>query len=130
LKYVGAFTRKTRDEGTIRNINGHDYDVWILPMLTRVLCLPIGRVHSCENANEDLGSVRVGSVPVAAELGVHQTLLNYVPFEGFTAVSMKNGVFWDVTTCGSCMNRSFGGTYHLHDQGNNNRRARNNDISN
>jgi hypothetical protein len=23
---------------------------------------------------------------------------------------MKNGVFWDVTPCGSCKNRSFGGT--------------------
>jgi hypothetical protein len=25
-----------------------------------------------------------------------------VRFEGFTAVIMKNGVFWDVTPCGSC----------------------------
>jgi hypothetical protein len=31
-------------------------------------------------------------------------------FEGFTAVTMKNGVFWDVTPCGSCKNRRFGGT--------------------
>jgi hypothetical protein len=29
---------------------------------------------------------------------------------GFTAVTMKNGVFWDVTPCGSCKNRSLGGT--------------------
>jgi hypothetical protein len=28
----------------------------------------------------------------------------------FTAVTMKNGVFWDVTPCGSCKNRRFGGT--------------------
>jgi hypothetical protein len=33
-----------------------------------------------------------------------------VRFEVFTAVTMKNGVFWDVTPCGSCKNRSFGGT--------------------
>jgi hypothetical protein len=26
---------------------------------------------------------------------------------------MKNGVVWDVTPCGSCKNRSFGGTYRL-----------------
>jgi hypothetical protein len=26
-------------------------------------------------------------------------------------VSVKNGVFWDVTTCASCKNRRFGGTY-------------------
>jgi hypothetical protein len=24
--------------------------------------------------------------------------------------TMKNGVFWDVTPCGSCHNRRFGGT--------------------
>jgi hypothetical protein len=33
-----------------------------------------------------------------------------VRFEVFTVVNMKNGVFWDVTRCGSCKNRSFGGT--------------------
>jgi hypothetical protein len=31
-------------------------------------------------------------------------------FEVFTAVTMKNGVFRDVTPCGSCKNRRFGGT--------------------
>jgi hypothetical protein len=29
----------------------------------------------------------------------------YVRFEVFPAVTMKNGVFWDVTLCGSCKNR-------------------------
>jgi hypothetical protein len=36
-----------------------------------------------------------------------------VRFEVFTAVTMKNvknGVFWDVTLCGSCKNRGFEGT--------------------
>jgi hypothetical protein len=33
-----------------------------------------------------------------------------VRFEVFTAVTMKNGVFWDVTSCGFCNNRRFGGT--------------------
>jgi hypothetical protein len=28
-------------------------------------------------------------------------------FEVFTAVTMKNGVFWVVTPCGSCKNRRF-----------------------
>jgi hypothetical protein len=28
-----------------------------------------------------------------------------VRFEVFTAVTMKNGVFWDVMPCGSCKNR-------------------------
>jgi hypothetical protein len=35
---------------------------------------------------------------------------SFVKFEVFTAVTMKNGVFWDVTPCGSCKNRHFGGT--------------------
>jgi hypothetical protein len=30
-----------------------------------------------------------------------------VRFEVFTAVTMKNGVFWVVTPCGSCKNRLF-----------------------
>jgi hypothetical protein len=34
----------------------------------------------------------------------------HVRFEVFTAVTMKNCVFWDVTPCGSCKNRRFGGT--------------------
>jgi hypothetical protein len=33
-----------------------------------------------------------------------------VRFEVYTAVTMKKGVFWDVTLCGSCKNRRFGGT--------------------
>jgi hypothetical protein len=37
----------------------------------------------------------------------------YVRFEFFTAVTLKNGVFWDVTPCGCCKNRRFGGTQRL-----------------
>jgi hypothetical protein len=33
-----------------------------------------------------------------------------VGFEVFTALTMENGVFWDVTPCGYCKNRRFGGT--------------------
>jgi hypothetical protein len=33
-----------------------------------------------------------------------------IRFEVFTAGTMKNGVFWDVMSCGSCKNRRFGGT--------------------
>jgi hypothetical protein len=32
---------------------------------------------------------------------------SYESFEVFTAVTMKNGVFWDVTPCDSCKNRRF-----------------------
>jgi hypothetical protein len=37
----------------------------------------------------------------------------YVGFEVFTAVTMKNAVFWDVTPCDPCKNRRFGETYCL-----------------
>jgi hypothetical protein len=36
-----------------------------------------------------------------------------VRFEVFTAVTMKNADFWDVALCISCVNRRFGGIYHL-----------------
>jgi hypothetical protein len=35
----------------------------------------------------------------------------------FTAVTMKNVVFWGVALCRCCVNRRFGGTYRLHLQG-------------
>jgi hypothetical protein len=49
---------------------------------------------------------------------------NYVRFEVFKAMAINNAVFWDVSLCGSCKNRRFGGTYRLHHQGDRNRRAR------
>jgi hypothetical protein len=33
-----------------------------------------------------------------------------VRFEVFTAVTMENGIFWDVTPCDFSKNRRFGGT--------------------
>jgi hypothetical protein len=53
-----------------------------------------------------------------------------VRFEVFTSATLKNAGFWDVTLCGSCKNRRFGGTYRLHHPGEKNRRARNNVRSN
>jgi hypothetical protein len=43
---------------------------------------------------------------------IHQILENMISvynIEIFTAVTMKICVFWDVTPCGSCENRRFGG---------------------
>jgi hypothetical protein len=34
-------------------------------------------------------------------------------YEVFTAVTMKNVIFLDVTPCGSCKNRRFGGRHFL-----------------
>jgi hypothetical protein len=40
----------------------------------------------------------------------------HVKFEVFTAVTIKDAIFWDVTLYGSCMNQCFEGMYHLHHQ--------------
>jgi hypothetical protein len=53
-------------------------------------------------------------------------ITSYVRFEVFMAVTMKNVGFWDVTPCGCCKNRRFGGTYRHHHEGDNNRLTRNN----
>jgi hypothetical protein len=58
------------------------------------------------------------------------TQMEDVRFEVFTALTMKNGVFWDVTACGSCKNRRFKGTYRLLHQGDKNRWTSNSDSSN
>jgi hypothetical protein len=60
------------------------------------------------------------------KLNLHVPLVNLSKvqkgrFEVFTAVTMMNGVFWDVTPCGSCKNRHFGGIYRLLHQGDKNR---------
>jgi hypothetical protein len=56
--------------------------------------------------------------------------MSFVRFEVLTAVTMQNAVFRDITPCGSCKNRSFGGTHLVHHQGNKDRKARNNVSSN
>jgi hypothetical protein len=40
-------------------------------------------------------------------------------------VTMKNAVFWNVTQCGFCKNRRYGGTHRFHHLSDKNRRARN-----
>jgi hypothetical protein len=53
-----------------------------------------------------------------------------VRFEIFTAVTMKDADFWEVTSRGSYKNQNFGGTYRFHYQGGRNQRARSDVNSN
>jgi hypothetical protein len=62
-------------------------------MLRRVALI---RANISEEHNDSI--VRVTKI---GQLGKN------VRFEVFTAVTMKNGVFWDVTPCGSYKNRRF-----------------------
>jgi hypothetical protein len=53
-------------------------------------------------------------IKMAVQNGPHMSTFqkNYqdVRFEFFTAATVKNAVFWQVTPCSSCENRRFGGT--------------------
>jgi hypothetical protein len=64
--------------------------------------------------------------PVSNTLFIYLFIYLFVRFEVFTEVTIKNGIFWNVTPCASCKNRRFGGTQRLHHQGDKNRRTRNN----
>jgi hypothetical protein len=50
--------------------------------------------------------------------------------EIFMAVTMKNAIFWDITPCGSCKNRRFGGMYRLNRQADKSQRVRKEASSN
>jgi hypothetical protein len=50
-------------------------------------------------------------------ISVYANLYVTIVSENKLCLSMKNGVFWVVTPCGSCKNRRFGGTWRLLHQG-------------
>jgi hypothetical protein len=47
----------------------------------------------------------------------YEKLLDIARSEVFTAVTLKNSVFWVVAPCGLCKDRRFGETYGLHVHG-------------
>jgi hypothetical protein len=53
----------------------------------------------------------------------HSTGSHVVTSNARNVTLLKNGVFWDVTPCGFCKKRRFGGTCRLHHQGDNDQRA-------
>jgi hypothetical protein len=70
-------------------------------------CQLNGKAQQPDNTVCNLQSATFGtgiSVPFIVED------IGDVRFEVFMAVTMKNGVFWDVMPCGSCKNQRFGGT--------------------
>jgi hypothetical protein len=72
------------------------------------LCVSLVRT----DVSEELSASFI-SVTRIDELGT----IMVVRFEVFTVVTMKNGVFWVVTPCGSCKNRRIGGTWRFLHQG-------------
>jgi hypothetical protein len=56
---------------------------------------------------------------------IKSKITTYVRFEIFTMVTMRNVIFWNVLSRGSCKNRWFGGTYPFHLQGENKQQTKN-----
>jgi hypothetical protein len=52
--------------------------------------------------------------------------LRYLDVDLRIILKVKNAVFWDMTPCGSCKNRRFGGIYFHYHKGKKNQRATNN----
>jgi hypothetical protein len=71
-----------------------------VPQPTQLLLCPSEQLRYFQTVN-------VSNIVIT---GYNENEIIPVRFEVFTAVTMKNGVFWDVTPCGSCKNRRFGGT--------------------
>jgi hypothetical protein len=84
------------------------------------------KVLECRRLCADIFYCCAKKFDVKCILASRTFTLFVVRFEVFTAVAMRNAVFWDVTPCGSCKNRRLGGTQRLHHQGDKNRRTRNN----
>jgi hypothetical protein len=67
-------------------------------------------VTAVKTSNLTLFLVFPGTVLLVSPLlDVIKTALFFVRFEVFTAVTMKNGAYWDVTPCGSCKDRRLRG---------------------
>jgi hypothetical protein len=83
--------------------------------ITRILCpsnFPLNQIliSYCRSQIFQLRHISKGSICRIYIIDLPCVLINkrFVKFEVFTAVTMKNGVYWDVTLCGSCKNRRFG----------------------
>jgi hypothetical protein len=60
-----------------------------------------GGIYYCNHFEE---LKYVGDLMKTGDARAIEAALEHLRFEVFTAVTMKNGVFWDVTPCGSCKN--------------------------
>jgi hypothetical protein len=89
--------------------------------MTTALLLDLGRFFSFLIIYTILDSLDGGSVRRQTSTYTEQQKQINVRFEVFTAVTMKNAVFCDVTQRDVCKNRRFGGTSGLHHQGDKNR---------
>jgi hypothetical protein len=94
--------------------------------------LPVNSVQDWDFHGDDDKKCRLlwyKTKSVVHKKNITSPLWSYERFEVFTAVTMKNVVFWGLMPCGSCENRCFWGTYRLHHQGDKNQRAKNSVVA-
>jgi hypothetical protein len=111
----------------IDNFDTSARPVWCATLRDLFVPLSHSTFRSCESVQFYPVNGIFGCVPKPSrssrpfgifEVGISLTLNIQQPdqkssfwrFEVSTAVTMKNGVFWDVTPLGTCKNRRFGGT--------------------
>jgi hypothetical protein len=75
-----------------------------------VVLVQAAHLPACDSSKWRLLLGYLHTLCIYRRLVVSACMFKVVRFEVFTAVTMKNCVFWDVTPCGSCMNRRLGGT--------------------
>jgi hypothetical protein len=64
--------------------------------------MQLGKTAYSKQKQTTIHGVRVHVKGWELDLNLQKSNFHYVRFEVFTAVTMKNGVFWVVTPCGSC----------------------------
>jgi hypothetical protein len=74
----------------------------------KVLSLSVALQHSTLSGNKQL------VYDFCCYRGVTRNISEQLGFKVFTAVTMKNSVFWDLAQCGSCNNRRFAVTCRVH----------------
>jgi hypothetical protein len=79
--------------------------------------------HLRKSVTEMLNPLQRGNENNSSSSTVRSSQSINARFEVFTAVTMKNAVFWNVTLYDPCKNRRFGGTSLLHHQGDKNQRT-------
>jgi hypothetical protein len=108
------------NRGTTREHNTKPENHWVYR-----LC-PLSGIINTRNTTfqEGLKTLTL-QIVLGKYFGKERNSTFFIRFEVFMEATMKNAVFWDVMPCGSCKNQCFGGTSHVHHQGDKNRRARN-----
>jgi hypothetical protein len=76
-------------------------------LLTRATAEPLQVPHLLFVGGNSVGLYTSGCVRGLSERNLHFSCFNVSWKGGKIYSALKNGVFWDVTPCGSCKNRRF-----------------------